>query len=104
MDQLALSPADAERALHLPIGMVSPLWAPFTFAATAGAAWYWMTQWRRTNLEAFMAPVKAAEPAETIPVPVAQVVMAVMPEPVAPDSDGAIEAEFEAVEEEKPQI
>ena len=56
-----LSP-DAERALHFPLGMASPLWWTFGTAAAAGAAWWWMTRWTQvsslpaalepTNLEA----------------------------------------------------
>lgn len=62
-----LSP-DAERALHFPLGVASPLWWTFGTAAAAGAAWWWMTRWTQvsipalepTNLEAAFAPQLAA--------------------------------------------
>jgi len=43
----------AERAMRWPIGAVSPLWAVFGAAASAGVAWWWMTRWTRAvNVEA----------------------------------------------------
>ncbi|WP_369060223.1 helix-hairpin-helix domain-containing protein [Caulobacter sp. 73W] len=61
---------DAERALHFPLGLASPLWLTFGGAAAAGAAWWWMTRWTQvsslsaalepTNLEAALAPQPAA--------------------------------------------
>lgn len=61
---------DAERALHFPLGLASPLWLTFGGAAAAGAAWWWMTRWTQvsslsaalepTNLEAALAPQLAA--------------------------------------------
>ena len=45
--------ARAERALRWPVGAVSPLWAVFGAAASAGVAWWWMTRWTRAaNVEA----------------------------------------------------
>jgi len=42
-----------ERALRWPIGAVSPLWAVFGAAASAGVAWWWMSRWTRAvNVEA----------------------------------------------------
>ncbi len=42
-----------ERALRLPLGAVSPLWAMFGAAATTGVAYWWLTQWpRAVNVEA----------------------------------------------------
>lgn len=42
-----------EQALRWPIGAVSPLWAMFGAAASAGVAWWWMTRWTRAaNVEA----------------------------------------------------
>ena len=35
----------AERALRWPVGAVSPLWAVFGAAASAGVAWWWLTRW-----------------------------------------------------------
>ncbi|MET0338036.1 MAG: helix-hairpin-helix domain-containing protein [Caulobacter sp.] len=61
---------DAERALHFPLGLASPLWLTFGGAAAAGAAWWWMMRWTQvsslsaalepTNLEAALAPQLAA--------------------------------------------
>ena len=43
----------AQRAMSLQLGMATPLWIAFGAAASAGAAWWWMTRaWRPTNLEA----------------------------------------------------
>ena len=45
--------ARAERALSWPVGAISPLWAVFGAAASAGVAWWWMTRWTRAmNVEA----------------------------------------------------
>jgi predicted flap endonuclease-1-like 5' DNA nuclease len=61
----------AEKALRLPMGMASPLWAIYAAAAGAGVAYWWMTGWTRAvNVEAFAAfrptaPV-AADPAEIV--------------------------------------
>jgi predicted flap endonuclease-1-like 5' DNA nuclease len=45
--------ARAEQALSWPIGAVSPLWAVFGAAASAGVAWWWLTRWTRAeNVEA----------------------------------------------------
>jgi predicted flap endonuclease-1-like 5' DNA nuclease len=56
---MALFPAldadfDAQAALRLPLGAVSPLWFAFASAASAGVAYWWMTRWAEpANLEAF---------------------------------------------------
>jgi predicted flap endonuclease-1-like 5' DNA nuclease len=43
----------AERALRWPVGAVSPLWAVFGAAASAGVAWWWLTRWTQAaNIEA----------------------------------------------------
>jgi predicted flap endonuclease-1-like 5' DNA nuclease len=43
----------AERALRLPFGVASPLWAMYGAAAGAGLAYWWMTSWARAvNVEA----------------------------------------------------
>jgi predicted flap endonuclease-1-like 5' DNA nuclease len=42
-----------EQALRWPVGAMSPLWAVFGAAASAGVAWWWMTRWTRAvNIEA----------------------------------------------------
>lgn len=44
---------EAETALRLPVGVVSPLWLMFAGAAMTGAAFYWARNWyKATNLEA----------------------------------------------------
>jgi predicted flap endonuclease-1-like 5' DNA nuclease len=56
----------AEKALRLPLGMASPLWAIYAAAAGAGVAYWWMTGWTRAvNIEAFAAlrPMAAVETA-----------------------------------------
>jgi predicted flap endonuclease-1-like 5' DNA nuclease len=50
----------ARKALHVPIGMTSPLWLAFGAATTAGVAWWWMTRWTRAlNIEAMTGAAKA---------------------------------------------
>lgn len=54
-----------ERALRWPVGAVSPLWAVFGAAATAGVAWWWMTRWTKAvNVEA-LADYAAAQVKES---------------------------------------
>jgi predicted flap endonuclease-1-like 5' DNA nuclease len=71
----------AERALRLPMGAVSPLWAVFGAAASAGVAYWWMTRWTRAvNVEAlaFAAkPLPKAPPIEIVaePDPVVEAVV-----------------------------
>jgi len=49
-----------EQALRTPLGAVSPLWLAYAGAASAGAAYWWMTRWMRPfHLEAFLAPAEA---------------------------------------------
>ncbi len=51
--QLPDTPADANQAIALSLGMASPLWFAFTGAAVAGSAFWWMSRWARPeNLEA----------------------------------------------------
>src|SRR5580700_10576163 len=63
----------AELALRWPVGAVSPLWAMFGAAASAGVAYWWMTRWTEmVNIEAFAgalatpAAKAAAEPLEVV--------------------------------------
>jgi len=46
-----------ETAFRVPMGVVSPLWAMFGAAASAGVAYWWMTRWTRAaaNFEALAA-------------------------------------------------
>ncbi len=57
--------ARAAQALHLQVGLASPLWLAYGAAASAGAAWWLMTRWTApVNLEALSPPVDASpEPA-----------------------------------------
>lgn len=92
----------AERALHFPLGAVSPLWWTFGAAAVSGAAWWWMTRWTQvsslsaalepTNLEAAFAPQLAA------PEAVAQTAKHTL-EAVTQTVEETAPAAFEAVEE-----
>ena len=79
--------ADHQRsALTVGVGVASPLWPAFAFAASAGAAYWWMSRvgfgaWRPVfaNLEAVLeAPVVVAEtaPAAAEPEPVVDTVTA----------------------------
>jgi hypothetical protein len=55
---------DAELAMRMPLGAVSPLWAMYAATAGAGVAFWWMTRWMRpVNLEALMGGLTAALPA-----------------------------------------
>lgn len=59
----------AEKALRLPLGVTSPLWAMFGAAASAGVAYWWITSWTRAMSGAALTPfrlegsVKAKPPA-----------------------------------------
>ena len=98
----------AEKALRLPLGMVSPLWAVYAAAAGAGVAYWWMTGWTRAvNVEAFAAfrPAKAiaATPLEIVAeaAPVAELAEEVATESVAIAESAAsevAEAEIAAVQ------
>ena len=58
----------AERALRWPVGAMSPLWAVFGAAASAGVAWWWLTRWTlATNVEA-LAEFAAVQVKESIEV------------------------------------
>jgi len=64
----------AERALRLPFGVASPLWAMYGAAAGAGLAYWWMTSWARAvNVEALapfsLKPVAQPKPVEIVAEP-----------------------------------
>lgn len=92
----------APQLMHVPIGLMSPLWLPFAAAAGAGVAYWWMTRWTRAaNLEAlagaFAPPVTlpvAAEPAFAAPEPSLEVVA----EPAEAAAEGVETAADETVE------
>jgi predicted flap endonuclease-1-like 5' DNA nuclease len=81
-----------EKAWRMPLGAVSPLWAVFGAAASAGVAYWWLTQWSRAavNFEAFAGVAPAATPApqpvelvaEPEPAPEPAVEAVIAPEPV----------------------
>ena len=49
----------ARKAMHVPMGLASPLWLAFGAATTAGVAWWWMTRWSRAfNAEAMAGAAK----------------------------------------------
>jgi predicted flap endonuclease-1-like 5' DNA nuclease len=55
----------AQRALALPIGLASPMWAVFGAAAGAGVAYWWMTRWTEVfNVEALAGAARVAERAQ----------------------------------------
>jgi predicted flap endonuclease-1-like 5' DNA nuclease len=91
----------AERAMRLPLGVASPLWAMYGAAAGAGLAYWWMTSWARTiNIEA-LAPfgprlVEKAKLVEVVAEPEPE------PEPAAAIAEVALEPAptlaFEATE------
>ncbi|HYD44329.1 MAG TPA: hypothetical protein VEA79_03575 [Phenylobacterium sp.] len=59
---------DMAKAVHLPIGLASPLWWPFAAATSAGLTFWWMTRWMpAANLEALaeaFAPLHPPVPPE----------------------------------------
>jgi predicted flap endonuclease-1-like 5' DNA nuclease len=93
----------AEQAFRWPIGAVSPLWGLFGAAASAGVAYWWMTQWTRAlNVEA-LAGVKVVPAPKPAPVEILA-----EPEPapvVAPEAPAAAaKAEPAAVVEAAPPV
>jgi predicted flap endonuclease-1-like 5' DNA nuclease len=59
---------EAERAMTLPIGLVSPFWILFGAAATAGVTWWWLNKLARTaDLEAARESSAIYEMAEATP-------------------------------------
>jgi predicted flap endonuclease-1-like 5' DNA nuclease len=82
----------AERALRLPLGVVSPMWAMFGAAAGVGIAYWWMTSWTRSvNFEALspFAPNLAA-PKQAVKPPVVEIVAE--PEPAVEVMETVAEA------------
>jgi predicted flap endonuclease-1-like 5' DNA nuclease len=76
----------AGRALRLPLGVVSPLWAVYGAAAGMGLAYWWMTSWTRAvNVEA-LAPFASKLAAKPQPIEIAAA-----PEPVAAIAEAAPE-------------
>jgi len=103
-----------EKAWRMPLGAVSPLWAVFGAAASAGVAYWWLTQWSRAavNFEALAtvepdaksAPQRVELGAEPEPAPEPVVATAITPEPVveavAESAPAATEPETKPVEVE----
>ncbi|HZZ67960.1 MAG TPA: hypothetical protein VFE18_07285 [Phenylobacterium sp.] len=106
--------ADPKALLHVPVGLVSPLWPLFAGAAAAGATWWWMTRWAQpANLEAMFgaaaklglpAPVEPAtfaEPAAEAVAAEAEATAQAVVEPVADvlaEAEPAVEAAAETIE------
>src|SRR5580658_10868810 len=89
----ALVGARTETALRMPIGVVSPLWAMFGAAASAGVAYWWMTRWTQAvNIEAFAGALAPAAKAVALP---AEVVaeLALAPAVEAPVAEAVVEVE-----------
>ena len=85
-----------EKVLSLQLGLASPLWLAFGAAASAGAAWWWMTRWSAaTNLEAVLPP---SAPSAVTPTLVPSIVPAVVAE-VEPVVIASVESVIEAVPE-----
>lgn len=97
----SLDPADAAKALRVPIGVASPLWLMFASAASAGVAYWWFSRWRTaTNLEAVLEAPAASEPmALAAPVIVEPVVEAAAEPLVVAEPEPVVEAVTEAVAE-----
>jgi predicted flap endonuclease-1-like 5' DNA nuclease len=95
------SASDMQALWKLPIGAASPLWAAYATMASAGVAYWWMSQWMRpVNLEAFKwgqqlptVPASTTGPAVIVDNPLAQTLAALQPEPVATPDDPVIEPE-----------
>jgi len=88
------APGDqAQRALRLPLGAASPLWALFGAAAGTAVAWWWLTRWTRAvNVEAQLSSVEIiAEPASE-PGPPSHATPAVSDAPATEPADEAAEA------------
>jgi predicted flap endonuclease-1-like 5' DNA nuclease len=96
----------ARKAMHVPIGLASPLWLAFGAATTAGVAWWWMTRWTRAlnveamagaaklQVEAVEAFIEQESEAATRAVEVVEAAVTVLETTVAaqPDSQAALEA------------
>ncbi|HEX3886328.1 MAG TPA: hypothetical protein VHW05_02435 [Phenylobacterium sp.] len=91
--------ADPKALLHVPVGLVSPLWPLFAGAAAAGATWWWMTRWTQpANLEAmFGGAAKAGLPVPVEPATFAEPAVEAE-ELVATEAEPAVEAVAETFE------
>lgn len=88
-----------ETAFRVPMGVVSPLWAMFGAAASAGVAYWWMTRWARAavNFEA-LAPFSPKAALEATPIEIIA-----EPEP-APAEEPVVEPEIVAEIEAEPAL
>ncbi len=89
-----------ETAFRLPMGVVSPLWAMFGAAASAGVAYWWMTRWARAavNFEALAAFAPKAA-LETTPI---EIIAEPAPAPVETAAEPVVVAKIEAAPVEAP--
>lgn len=89
---------ETKLGVHIPLGLVSPLWLVFAGATTAGMAYWWMTRFAKpANLEAMFALAPPAMPAlpdlaEPMTTPAAAASL------VVEAADAVTEATTEAVE------
>lgn len=94
---------DAQAFWRVPIGAASPLWAAYGVMATAGATYWWLSQWTRSanlqaanlqavNLEAFVQTPQLPVLVEpTAPALVVETLAAIQPEPAALEAEPLIE-------------
>jgi cytoskeletal protein RodZ len=77
---------DAERAVHVSIGAVSPLWPAYFVAASSGVALWWLSRW--TALRAGLAPPASPPPpveaTKVVEAPVVAAATAETPKTLAP--------------------
>jgi len=77
---------EAERALTVPLGLVSPFWILFGAAATAGVTWWWLNKLARTaDLEAARESAAIYEMAEATPATTPIAIRAAKPKKSAPE-------------------
>ena len=95
----------AERALRVPFGVVSPMWAMFGAAAGMGIAYWWMTSWTRAvNIEALSAfTPRVAAPTPAVKPTLVELVAEPQPATVTPEA-AKVEAVAEAPPAPKPVV
>ena len=57
---------DAERAVHLSLGAMSPLWPAYFVAASSSMAMWWLSRWTSP----LVATTQPAKPVATLPAPI----------------------------------
>jgi predicted flap endonuclease-1-like 5' DNA nuclease len=95
--------ANATKAMQLPLGLASPLWLAYSGVASAGVAYWWMSQWTKpVNLEAMSAMV---EKYSLIPMPerAAMGAPALAAGVAAAEMKAVVDAVAEALDEAAPE-